>query len=82
LRFISNADILVVKSATLFVQGCPVDPERAIVFTHHNGELALVRTLTLQRSDGTTRIVELPVVSRLAARGSTVIETLVVPVKD
>jgi len=66
----------------LFVQGCPVDSERAIVFTHHNGELALVRTLTLQRSDGTTRIIELPVVSRLAARGSTVIETLVVPVKD
>ena len=82
LRFISNADILVVKSATLFVQGCPVDPERAIVFTHRNGELALVRTLTLQRSDGTTRIIELPVVSRLAARGSKVIETLVVPVKD
>jgi len=44
--------------------------------------LALVRTLTLQRSDGTTRIIELPVVSRLAARGSTVIETLVIPVKD
>jgi len=82
LRFVSNADILVVQSATLFVQGCPVDPERAIVFTHHNGELALVRTLTLQRSDGTTRIIELPVVSRLAARGSTVIETMVIPVED
>ncbi|MCL6540389.1 MAG: hypothetical protein K6T87_07360 [Roseiflexus sp.] len=66
----------------VFVQGCPVDSERAIVFTHRNGELALVRTLTLQRSDGTTRIIELPVVSRLAARGSTIIETLVVPVKD
>jgi hypothetical protein len=66
----------------LFVQGCPIESNRAIVFTHHNGELVLVRTLTLQRSDGTTRIVELPLVSRLAARGSTVIETLVVPVKD
>ena len=66
----------------LFVQGCPIESNRAIVFTHHNGELVLVRTLTLQRSDGTTRIVELPFVSRLVARGSTAIETLVVPVKD
>jgi len=66
----------------VFVQDCPIDSKRAIVFTHHNGELVLVRTLTLQRSDGTTRIVELPLVSRLAARGSTVIETLEVPVKD
>ena len=81
-RFARNTDTAAKGSPTLFVQGCPVDPERAIVFTHHNGELALVRTLTLQRSDGTTRIIELPVVSRLAARGSTVIETLVVPVQD
>jgi len=81
-RFARNTDTAAKGSPTLFVQGCPVDSERAIVFTHRNGELALVRTLTLQRSDGTTRIIELPVVSRLAARGSTVIETLVVPVKD
>jgi hypothetical protein len=81
-RFARNTDTAAKGSPTLFVQGCPVDSERAIVFTHRNGELALVRTLTLQRSDGTTRIIELPVVSRLAARGSTVIETLVIPVKD
>jgi len=73
--FIKKTDV------NLSVQGCPIDSNRAIVFTHHNGELVLVRTLTLQRSDGTTRIVELPVVSRLAARGSRVIETLIVPIE-
>jgi hypothetical protein len=81
-RYEQNPQTTALKAATLFVQGCPIDSARAIVFTSRSGELTLVRTLTLQRSDGTTRIVELPVVSRLAARGSTVIETLVVPVKD
>jgi hypothetical protein len=74
--------ITALESSTLFVQGCPVDPARAIVFTSRSGELTLVRTLTLQRSDGTTRVIELPIASMLATHGSAAIETLVIPVSN
>ena len=81
-RHAQTPQITALESPTLFVQGCPVDPARAIVFTSRSGELTLVRTLTLQRSDGTTRVIELPIASMLATHGSAAIETLVIPVSN
>lgn len=81
-RYAHTSEITALEPSTLFVQGCPVDPARAIVFTSRSGELTLVRKLTLQRPDGTTRVIELPIASMLATRGSAVIETLVVPINN
>ena len=77
-----TSNISPVKPSTFFVQGCPVDPARAIVFTSHRSKMTLVRTLVLRRSDGTTRIVVLPIASVLADRGAATIEELVVPVDN